>query len=94
MRIAGDAVAIQLGSRLSPHQLGLGEVLATLRLLGREPRSITILGMVPASIELGLTLSPIVEANLAQLVDAIVADLARLGVQLDSVAEGLISRRA
>jgi hydrogenase maturation protease len=80
VRIAGDAVAVRLGSRLSPHQLGLTEVLATLRLLSREPAPLTILGMVPASIELGLALSPTVAARLDQLVASIVAELGRLGV--------------
>ena len=45
-------------NRFSPHQLGVADVLATLILTDETPVSITLIGVVPSDLELGLDLSP------------------------------------
>lgn len=81
VRLAGDEIPALSRARLSPHQLGLPEVLATLRLLGEAPGGLTLLGMEPADLDGGLDLSPEIAARLGDLVAMIVAELARLGVE-------------
>lgn len=75
----GDRVPVYFGIRVTPHQLGLSDVLATLELSGEQPGSVTVLGLVPQSLELSLELSAEIEAKLPQLVDLAVSELGQLG---------------
>jgi hydrogenase maturation protease len=70
-------------SKISPHQLGLSDVLAALRLLESEPAGITLIGIVPVALDLGLELSPTIAAKLDDLVGMVTEELATLGFTLD-----------
>jgi len=75
----GTDVPVYFGIRVTPHQLGLADVLATLELSGEQPGSVTVLGLVPESLELTLELSGLIRSKLDDLVTATVSELARLG---------------
>ena len=79
VRLDGDEVAPAVATRLSPHQVGVADLLDGARWLGRYPHRVILLGLVPASIELGVGLSPAVHASLPDLVDAIVHEARDLG---------------
>jgi len=79
VEMRGDRVPVYFGIRVTPHQLGLADVLATLELSGERPREVTVLGLVPASLEMSLELSPLIGERLNLLVQAAVSELARLG---------------
>ena len=55
--LAGDQVPRLLSAKLSPHQVGLLDVLTAARLLGREPGEVAVVGIVPESVELRVGLS-------------------------------------
>lgn len=76
VRLAGDEVPAFFSSKLSPHQLGLSDVLAVLRLMEAAPARITVIGIEPVSLDLGLELSPAVAARLPEVVALIEAELA------------------
>ena len=78
----GDDVRAAFGTRLSPHQLGLVDVLAAAALLGEAPASVTVLGVVPAGLDLWLELSATVAARLDGLVALIADEITRHGVTL------------
>ena len=80
MRITGDDVPAFFQTKLSPHQVGLSDVLATLKLLEEIPPLITIVGIVPADLSLGTELSPTATAAVDQALKMIVDELAALGV--------------
>ena len=82
IRLAGEDVPAFLGMRSSPHEIGLADLLAVLRLRGLEPEEVVVLGMQPEVIELGWELSPTVSARLDLLVDMAVSELERWGVTL------------
>ena len=82
--LAGDEVPVYFGMRISPHQLGLSDVLATLELSGEQPAGVTVLGLVPLSLEMCLQLSDLVNGRLDSLVEAAVNELGRLGWPLQS----------
>lgn len=65
--------------RLSPHDPSLRGALAAAELLGAAPREVLLVGIVPAEVSLGLALSPAVEAALPRAVEAVAAELERLG---------------
>lgn len=62
VHLTGDQVPRMLSTKLSPHQVGLLDVFAAARLLGREPGTVDVVGIVPASVDLRLGLSPAVAA--------------------------------
>ena len=76
VRLAGDEVPAFFSSRLSPHQLGLSDVLAVLRLMDAAPGRITVIGVEPVSLDLDLALSPAVAARLQEVVALTCAQLA------------------
>ncbi|MGH9366821.1 MAG: HyaD/HybD family hydrogenase maturation endopeptidase [Thermoanaerobaculia bacterium] len=81
VRLEGDHVAPAVAARLSPHQVGVADLLEAARWLGRYPKSVLLLGLVPGSIELGLERSAAVEANLRLLVERVVEEAGRLGFE-------------
>jgi len=80
-RIDGDRLAGFFATRISPHQLGLSEVLANLELLGERPKRLTIIGVVPEALGLGTELSAAGRRGMEQSIDFILEDLAALGVR-------------
>jgi len=82
VKLAGDEVPVYFEMRISPHQLGLSDVLATLELSGERPAGVTVLGLVPESLEMCLQLSDLVNGRLDSLVEAAVKELERLGYLL------------
>jgi hydrogenase maturation protease len=69
--VDGEDVVPALRERLSPHEIGLWDLLWAARLCGRAPERIAIVGLVPASVAIGVGLSPAVEAGIPALVDAV-----------------------
>jgi len=68
--------------KLSPHQIALPDVLASLELLGTMPREIVVLGVEPVSLELGMEMTPTVAEKIPKLVDMALAELAARGYLL------------
>lgn len=79
VRVEGAAVAPVVAERLSPHQVGVADLLAGAHLLERYPDSVVLLGVAPAEIELGTERTPDVEASLPALVEMAAQELARIG---------------
>jgi hydrogenase maturation protease len=71
--LSGEELPRMLGLTLSPHQVGLQEVLALLELKGATPPTMACLGLEPASIELRHGLSP----EVADQLDTLAAAAAR-----------------
>jgi hydrogenase maturation protease len=80
IRIEGDAVPSAFTTKFSPHQVGISELLATLKLLGREPKSVVLFGVEPVRLTLDLEMSVLVAARVPELCACVVDELARLGL--------------
>ena len=80
-RLAGDDVAPAVYARLSPHQIGVADLLAGAALCERYPSEVVIVGVVPAMTDLQLGCTPAVEASIPALVDNVLAELRRLGYE-------------
>ncbi len=76
--LRGEEVPQFFRAKISPHQLGISDVLAALTLLDLSPDNLTLIGIVPQSLELGLELSPLLASKVDVLLDLIVVELARL----------------
>ena len=76
VRLEGEELRGMPGSG-SVHQLGVADLLAALRITGQEPDEVVVLGIQPASTDLGASLSPSVVAALDQIIEAAVAQLSK-----------------
>ncbi len=80
VRLDGDEVAPAVYERLSPHQIGVADLMAGAALCDRYPSEVVIVGVVPATTDLMLGCTPAVTASLPGLVANAIAELARMGV--------------
>jgi hydrogenase maturation protease len=79
VRIEGDDVGPAVATRLSPHQVGVADLLQGARWHDRSPGRLVLLGIVPESIELGVGLSRPVLRAMPALVDFVCAEAASYG---------------
>jgi hydrogenase maturation protease len=86
VRLEGDDAELAVGERLSPHQIGVADLLAAARLIGCHPETLVLVGLVPASTELGIGCSPPVAAALPALVARVAAECGALGYALEERA--------
>lgn len=93
IRLEGDAIPATLALKMSMHQAGLQELLATSQLQGTAPAKVVLWGMEPANVDWGLDLSSPVAAGLDALVQAVVAELRDWGVWRDTDSKELADRR-
>ena len=89
VRIAGEDVPVFFKTKLSPHQIGLSDVLATLVLTGEQPGGITVIGVEPVSLATAMALTPQVEALMPKVVAQLVTELHQLGIQAQRMAEAV-----
>ncbi len=66
--------------KISPHQLGLSEVLAVAEMSGTLPPQIKLMGIRPLSLETGLDLTQTVREGLEKMIEFLVGDLSELGL--------------
>jgi len=81
VRMTGEEIPVVFETKLSPHQMGLKDLLAVSVLRGITPPEMVLLGVQPGNIEMGIELSPAVEAQLDTLVDRALRELENWGVK-------------
>lgn len=67
--LRGDALHATLAHHVSPHQVGVGDLLAAARLTGRLPSHVALVGIQPAEISVGLEPTDVVRAALPRAVE-------------------------
>ena len=82
IRLEGNAVPAFFQTHITPHQLGLADLLAALTVAHKRPKNTLLIGIVPESIELSLTLSERIQQQLETLIDRTVTELLALGFRL------------
>jgi hydrogenase maturation protease len=79
VRLQGEDVAEAAAHKLSPHQIGVADLLGAMRLVGHGPEPLVLVGVVPDTIELSVQRTPRVEARIDDLVGAVREEAAALG---------------
>ncbi|MDX1775450.1 MAG: HyaD/HybD family hydrogenase maturation endopeptidase [Desulfobulbales bacterium] len=77
-RLEGDDVPAAFRTRISPHQLGLSDLLAAAMLTNELPKKLVLFGVEPKSLDIGLDLTATVEASVDKLVAAVADELRAL----------------
>lgn len=80
VRLCGDELPIALQTKLSPHQMGLKDLLAVSELMGHTPKEMVLIGVQPGSIEMEIGLTAEVQAQLDVLVSGVLSELAAWGI--------------
>ena len=73
-----------LQKKISPHQIGLADVMGIAIITDNMPQNIALFGIEPKDLSTGLELSPEVARNLSQLVDMVVAELKSIGIKVEA----------
>ena len=82
VRLEGDEIPRGLTFKLSMHQVSFEDILALSTLRGAVPPRLVVWGAVPAELKTGVGLTPIVEAQLDNLLEAVVLELEDWGVKV------------
>ena len=82
VRIEGNDVPAAFRTRISPHQLGLSDLLAAAMLTDELPKNLVLFGVEPESIDIGLDLTEAVEASVDKLIGAVADELRSIGCTL------------
>jgi hydrogenase maturation protease len=91
--IRGDAIEGTLAGHVSPHQVGIADLVAAARLMGAMPAAASLVGIEPARIDIGLDLTPEVAAALPGAVRAVCVELQRTSGNAAAAARGPDGRR-
>ena len=80
VRLTGDEINIAFRTKLSPHQMGLQDLLLVAELQGFAPEEMVLLGVQPGEIGMGIELTPAVEEQVEPLINAVLNELDAWGV--------------
>ncbi|WP_319587011.1 HyaD/HybD family hydrogenase maturation endopeptidase [uncultured Desulfobulbus sp.] len=69
-------------ARTTPHQLGICDVLAAAQMCDTMPKHLTLYGIEPKQLEVGIGLSPEVEAGMEKTIRAVVDQLRHFGYEV------------
>lgn len=85
LRVEGEDVPAKFRTRISPHQLGISDLLAAATLTEELPKQLVLFGIEPKDIVLGIGLSREVRNGLDRLLEVVVEDLRRLGCDVEEL---------
>ncbi len=86
VRMVNDEVPAFLSLKMSPHQVGIPDMMAVAKMKDLYPANVILWGVEPDSLELGMELSPIVEARVPVLVAEVIKQLESWGHTLQPKA--------
>ncbi len=84
VRLAGDEIPVAMATKLSPHQMGLKDLLCVAELMGYAPREMVLWGIQPAELGMGTELSSVVAGKLGSLVENVMTELKQWGIRESS----------
>lgn len=85
VKFAGDDIPVFFRTKLSPHQIGLPDVLASLELLDSLPKEIVVLGVELISLELGIEMTPTVAGKVPVLAAMAAEELLKRGYAIEAL---------
>ncbi len=75
IRLEGEEVPAFLSLKISPHQLGVPDMLAAARFKDLYPKRLVLWGIQPELLDIGLDLSPLIESKMDILIGNVVEQL-------------------
>lgn len=82
-RLYGDEIPVALETKLSPHQMGVKDLLAVSQLMGHTPCEMILYGVQPGSIEMSTELTNPVQNAMETVITAILQELKTLEIRFE-----------
>ena len=82
VKVEGDDIHKKFRTRISPHQIGISDLLASACLTGELPEHIVLYGIEPKTIEMGIGFSEEVKGGFDRLLEVVVGELRGLGAEV------------
>lgn len=82
VRRIDDEVPQFFRTKISPHQIGISDVLAALQLRERFPKHLALIGIQPKSLDTGMELTPEIAATIPQVLAMTVEELVNFGIKV------------
>ncbi len=92
VRMVNDEVPAFLSLKMSPHQVGIPDMLAVAKMKDLYPENVILWGVEPESLEIGMDLTPVVEAQVPVLMDEVLKQLEAWGHHLEPKAVKLVNK--
>lgn len=93
VRLVGEELPSALETKLSPHQMGLKDLLAAAQLLGHPLPELVLIGVQPKSLAVGAELTAEVHLQVETMKGAVLKELDRIGTQIEPVTKSVSFRR-
>ena len=87
VRLAGDELPSALETKLSPHQMGLKDLLGAAQLLGGPLPELVLIGVQPKSLAVGAELTTEVHLQVETMKGAVLKELDRIGTHVEPVTK-------
>ncbi len=85
LRVEGEDVPAQFRTHISPHQLGISDLLAAAMISDQMPKSLLLFGIEPKEVVMGLGLSDEVKAGMERLINIVLDELRKEGCEATPV---------
>lgn len=82
--IEDEEIPSFISAKLSVHQIAFPDVISALRLLGITPAKMTLVGIQPDNIGIGLDMSDVLKKNFKRLINTVMERLNEWGVKIKS----------
>ena len=79
--IQGDDVRLYFQEKVSLHEMGIQEVLASLVVMEKPIAEIVVIGVVPQSLEISLDSTPLVASRIDEATDSVIRQLHDWGLE-------------
>ena len=90
--IEDDDIPSTLFAKLSVHHIGLSDILYAAKLKGITPSKMCLIGVQPASLELGLSMTDVLQERLEAVIETILQKLKEWNVECASQSPQKLSR--
>ncbi len=92
VRLVNDEIPAFLGPKVSPHQVGLQDLLGLAKLRGNFPEQVILWGVQAERLEPGVELSPAIAAQVDALVTRVIEELAQWNISVKQKVSSLLER--
>ncbi len=79
LRMEGDEVPSFLSIKMSPHQIGIPDMLFAAKLKNLYPKHVVLWGVQPSVLDIGMELSPVIAGCVDDLVENVLEQLEKWG---------------
>ncbi len=79
-----DEVPKFFNQKISPHQLGLSDLLSALYMIDQSPKKLVVVGIVPQEIEPHVGLTPLIAGQMDTLVAKVLEELQKQSIEVQA----------